>query len=389
MSTTSPTILHIITGLGTGGAEASLVRVIRTSADPSRHAVVSLTTRGTRATELEAIGTRVWAVGLARGRASWRGLRQLRTIAREVRATVLQGWMYHANLAASLLSMTSRERWPVLWNVRHSLDAWDSEPRRLRQLVLLMARFSYHPEAVVYNSARSARQHEARGFAKARTVVIPNGVDADLFKPDISIGAATRQALGVPANAIVVGMAARVDPLKDHTTFLKVASQLAIRDERVHFLLVGSGTEIGTAAEPCALDAPIARLEREVPALRGRFVRCGERRDMPAIYNACDVLMLTSRSEGSPNVLSEAMGCGVPCVATDVGDAAHVLGASGEVAPAGDVIGLTEAVHRLIRDPALRNRCGIAASARIREQFASQVEYGAYERAWSTVLLRP
>ena len=314
MSAASPRVLHIITGLGTGGAEASLVRVIRGADDPSRHAVVSLTTRGTRAAELEAMGVRVWAIGLARGHASWQALRDLRSIARDVRADVIQGWMYHASLAASLLSMTSREKWPVLWNVRHALDAWDAEPRKLRWLVQLMARCSHHPQAVIYNSARSARQHEARGYASARTIVIPNGVDAERFTPDAGNGAATRRALGVPATAVVIGMAARVDPLKDHDTFLRVAAHLAAQDATIHFLLVGTGTEAGTSVQPTALDAAIAQREREVPALAGRLVRCGERRDMPAVYHACDIVMLTSRSEGSPNAVAEAMGCGVPCV---------------------------------------------------------------------------
>ena len=382
-SAVSPRLLHIITGLGTGGAEASLVRVIRGAADPSCHTVVSLTTRGTRADDLEAMGVRVRAIGLARGHASWQALRELRSIAREVRPDVIQGWMYHASFAASLLSMTSRERWPVLWNVRHALDAWESEPRTLRWLIRLMARFSGHPHSVIYNAFRSARQHEARGYAAARTVVIPNGVDTERFTPDTAGRAASRLALGLPANAIVIGMAARVDPLKDHDTFLRVAAQLATRDETVRFLLVGTGTEAGTGTQRTALDAAIAAREVELPALAGRLVRCGERRDMPAIYNACDIVMLTSRSEGSPNAVAEAMSCGVPCVLTDVGDAARLVGSSGDVTPVGDVAALVDAALRLVHDPARRAVRGRAASARIRAQYTAPRECSAYERLWA------
>ncbi|WP_310569298.1 glycosyltransferase [Gemmatimonas sp.] len=381
-STASPRLLHIITGLGTGGAEASLVRVIRGAEDPSRHAVVSLTTRGTRANELEAMGVNVRALGLARGHASWKALRDLRAIARDVRADVIQGWMYHASFAASLLSMTSREHWPVLWNVRHALDAWESEPRKLRWLIQLMARFSSHPQAVIYNSSRAARQHEALGYAATRTVVIPNGVDTERFTPNAASRSATRQVLGVPANAVVIGMAARVDPLKDHDTFLRVAAQIAARTSNIHFLLVGTGTEAGTAAQPCPLDAAMAARVSEVPALGRRVVRCGERRDMPAIYNACDLVMLTSRSEGSPNAVAEAMSCGVPCVVTDVGDAAQLVGRSGEVAPVGDVTALTDAALRLVNHEARRAECGHLATARIRAQYAAPIECAAYARLW-------
>ncbi|QJR34120.1 glycosyltransferase [Gemmatimonas groenlandica] len=383
-SDASPRLLHIITGLGTGGAEASLVRVIRGAEDPSRHAVVSLTTRGTRADELEAMGVRVWALGLARGHASWQALHDLRSIARDVRADVVQGWMYHASLAASLLSMTSHERWPVLWNVRHALDAWDAEPRKLRWLIQLMARFSSHPKAVIYNSSRAARQHEALGYAAARTVVIPNGVDAERFKPDTASRAATRVSLGLPANAVVIGMAARVDPLKDHDTFLRVAAYLAVRNSSVHFLLVGTGTEAGSAAQPSALDAAMAQRVSEVPALAGRVVRCGERRDMPAVYNACDIVMLTSRSEGSPNAVAEAMSCGVPCVVTDVGDAAQLVGQSGDVAAVGDVIALAEAAFRLVNHGEERAERGRLATARIHAHYTAPLECTAYARLWAS-----
>jgi len=387
-SAASPRVLHIITGLGTGGAEASLVRVIRGAADPSCHAVVSLTTRGTRAEELESLGVRVWAIGLARGQASWQALRALRAITREVDPGVIQGWMYHANVAASLLAMTSRERWPVLWNVRHALDAWDTEPRKLRWLIQLMARFSSQPRAIIYNSSRSARQHEARGYSAARTLVIPNGVDVERFKPDATTRAATRLALGVPADAVVIGMAARIDPLKDHDTFLRVAAHIAARTETVYFLLVGAGTEAGTEAQPTALDTTIAQREHDVPALAGRLVRWGERRDMPAIYNACDLVMLTSRSEGNPNAVAEAMGCGVPCVVTDVGDAALLVGASGEVAPVGDVIALAEAALRLVHDHSQRRERGTVARARIQSHYSAPDERGAYERLWGATVAR-
>ena len=122
-----------------------------------------------------------------------------------------------------------------------------------------MARFSSHPRAVIYNSARAARQHEARGYTTARTVVIPNGVDTERFVPDATRRSATREALGVPAHAVVIGMAARVDPLKDHDTFLRVAAHIAARAETVHFLLVGTGTEAGTAAQPTTPSARTCR----------------------------------------------------------------------------------------------------------------------------------
>ena len=382
MSDLPPRLLHLITGLGTGGAESSLVRVIRGASDPSCHSVVSLTTRGTRADELESMGVGVWAIGLARGQATLKALRLLRAIAREVRPDVIQGWMYHANLASSLLSVTSSERWPVLWNVRHALDAWDAEPRKLRWLIQLLARCSSHPQSVIYNSMRSARQHESRGYSASRTLVIPNGVETNRFRPDGHSRSALRQHFGFSDDAVVIGMVARVDPLKDHETFLQVAAYVAAHEPTANFLLVGTGTEAGSTIQPNDLDVALAERVREVPVLAHRLIRCGERTDMPAVYNACDLVVLTSRSEGHPNVVAEAMACGVPCVVTDVGDAARLVGPTGLVAPVRDAVALGEAVLGFVRDPVRRTDSGRAAVARILAEYTVSVECTAYENAW-------
>lgn len=390
-----PRILHIITGLGTGGAEASLLRLLQTTRDVADHAVVSLTTTGTRGSAISALGVPVHALGLARGAIAPSAIGQLRRITRDIKPTCVQGWMYHGNLAASVLALSGAPTGAVVWNVRHALDAWQQESRTLRTLIRVSALFARQPRAIVYNSERAARQHEALGFPSSATRVIPNGVDTARFHPDRDDGARLRATLGIPADDFVVGMIARVDPLKDHDTFLAAVQLHAAMGDAMGdahhpttwYLLAGTDTAAGTAENPGALDARIAVLARTghaaaAPSLASRVIRLGERRDIPAVMNACDVVTMSSRSEGSPNAVAEAMACGVPCVVTDVGDAAALVGESGLVVPVGDAAAIARAWSTLRADHASRHHRGAAALDRIRARYTAQVEAESYTDVW-------
>lgn len=377
-----PRVLHIITGLGTGGAESSLVRLLARSADTSTHAVVSLTTVGTRGAELAALGIPVFALGIARGAIAPSALGLLRKIAREFQPTCVQGWMYHGNLAASLLALSGARTGPVLWNVRHALDAWREEPRALRTLIRASAVLASQPRRIIYNSERAAEQHQRKGYTARSACVVPNGVNTDQFRPDGDARARVRAALGIPATAFVVGMIARVDPIKDHDTFLSAVAHHATDDRSTWYLLAGSQTAPSQRGAPAPLDARIRTLVGIHPELVSRLVRLGERRDISDILNACDVVTMTSRSEGSPNAVAEAMACGIPCVVTDVGDAARLVGDSGIVVEVGDAPAIAAAWRGLREDNRDRTNRGVRAAARIRAHYGASIETTRYRSLW-------
>ncbi len=380
---TKPRVLHVITGLNAGGAEASLVRVIKSTSDRITHVVVSLTSLGTRGAELQALGVRVVALGLARGSIAPRAILTLRRLAREVRPDCTQGWMYHGNLAASLLRATTSGTGPVFWNVRHALDAWTHEGRTLRALISISARLSWTARSIVFNSHRAASQHAQRGFNATRALVIPNGVDTTRFSPNQLAGARLRAQFGIPSSDIVIGMIARVDPLKDHDTFISAIEHDRDSSGRTWYLLAGTGTQAGTAERPEALDARFRGLVNGHPELAARIIRLGERHDIPDILNACDLVTLPSRSEGSPNAVAEAMACGVPCIVTDVGDAAQLIEGSGVIVPVGAPERIAEAWHALRCDSVERTRRGQAARERILSAYTTEVEGRAYAALWS------
>ena len=195
-----------------------------------------------------------------------------------------------------------------------------------------LSRYAYRIECVlsVFADLIIANSHAGReyalsnGFPFEKVVVVPNGIDTDKFKPCREDGEHLRKEWGVSPKGKLVGLVARLDPMKDHTTFIKAAGMLAARCEGVRFVCVGDG--------PVEYKQQLEELSHNA-GLMERLVWAGERQDMSAVYNAFDVAVLSSCTEGFPNVVGEAMACGVPCVVTHVGDTAWIVGDTGVVVP--------------------------------------------------------
>ena len=209
-------------------------------------------------------------------------------------------------------------------------------------------------DAVIANSHAGRRNCLEQGITPSRCHVVPNGIDTVRCRPDRTLGLPLRQEWGAGEGRPLIGLVARLDPMKDHPTFLEAAARLAEALPEARFVCVGGGPR-DYAAE--------LRERAGALGLHDRLVWAGPRTDMPAVYNALDLLCLSSTfGEGFPNVLGEAMACGVPCVTTDVGDAALVVGETGEVVPKGDAEALAQGMlHQLARlehkGDALRTAC--------------------------------
>ena len=212
-----------------------------------------------------------------------------------------------------------------------------------------LAHLHYHAEQrllrfadlVVMNSRAGLRSFAPNRLHPERAMVIPNGIDADRFRPDPQAGSRVRQELGIDDQKKLVGLVARLDPVKDHETFLRSAALLTSERDDVHFLCVGSGDE--------RYERSLRELGEEL-GLSDSLIWAGSRSDMPAVYNALDVAVLCSVAEGFPNVLGEAMACGVPCVTTDVGDAAWIVGDTGRIVPPHDPEALRDAIADVLDD---------------------------------------
>jgi len=304
--------LHIITGLNTGGAERALYALLAGGlADRFTCAVLSLSDEGTMGAPIHALGVPVYSLGMRPGLPGPRTVLRLRSLMQQLQPDVVQGWMYHGNLAASLATHLAPNQPALAWNVRQCLYDLANEKPLTRQVIRANRLLSRRPDAIVYNSKLSRKQHELFGFSAGRGAIIPNGFDVDLLKPDPVVGVAIRRELGLPTGVPVVGHVARFHPMKDHAGFLRAAVEVARRLPQVQFLLVGRDVSPDNPA-----------LSGVIPTdILPRFVFCGERRDATRLMQAMDVLCSSSAwGEGFPNVLGEAMACGVPCVTTDVGE---------------------------------------------------------------------
>jgi glycosyltransferase involved in cell wall biosynthesis len=366
-------ILHVITDLNTGGAEVMLQKLVTRSQRPAvNHAVVSLSGEGDLGGDIAAAGIPVHSLGLQHG--MWRiavALARLRRVCAAYQPDLLQSWLYHADLL-SLCAGTRAGRLPIVWNVRSSfhygLDKWP---------VRLCARLSRLPAAVVVNSDAGRRIHTEIGYRPRRWEVIPNGFDTQLFRPDSAARLAVRRQLGVGAETVLIGLVARVDPLKDHRTFITAAGLLAAREPDVKFVLAGEGTND---------DEDIARWVAEA-ALAHRVLTLGRRSDMPQITAALDIATSSSISEGFANVIGEAMAAGVPCTVTDVGDSARIVGATGLTVPTRDPGALAAAWGQMIAWGAAGRACaGAAARRRVEEVYSLDAVSSQYERLYEHLI---
>jgi glycosyltransferase involved in cell wall biosynthesis len=347
--------------LNTGGAERALYNVLAGGLAEAEHFVLSLQGEGTYGSRIRALGVPVYTLDMLGGLPGPRALWRLRQVVRGVRPDIIQGWMYHGNLAASMAArMTPGLRPAVAWNVRHSLYSLAAEKRLTRQVIRANRWASAGADAIIYNSRLSRKQHEGFGIAASRGQVIPNGFDTDQLRPDAECGRATRKALEIPSRATVIGHVARFHPIKDHASFLRAVVDVMSRHADVVCLMVGREVNL----ENPALAGVVP------PELEGRFRFAGERNDVPNLMRAMEVLCQSSWSEAFPNVLGEAMALGVPCVATDVGDSRDIVGDTGEVVPPSDSKALANGLLAMLGRPAEeRAALGRAARVRIEERY--------------------
>ena len=369
-------VLHVITGVTMGGAEMMLFRLLARG-DRGRFSptVLSLLAPGSIGARISAMDIPLLTLGMREDRPLSPAMLRLIPAARSLRPSLVQGWMYHGNLAASGCALLSGRRLPVLWNVRRSLHDMAHENRLTRGFIRLGAALSSTTRAIIYNSRLSADQHEALGYNADRTVVIPNGFDCQLLRPRPEMAQWLRREANIDPGRVIIGMVARNHPQKDSGNLIKATALLAERGIDVHVVIVGPGFDTD--------DAEVMRAIAQA-GVAERFSLLGERNDIPDLVAGFDIATLPSAwGEGFPNVLGEAMASGVPCVTTDIGDSAWIVGRTGIVVPPRDPEALADGLGRLV---ALgcegRRQLGAAGRARVIEHFEVDDIIGRYQELY-------
>jgi glycosyltransferase involved in cell wall biosynthesis len=257
-------------------------------------------------------------------------------VVREERPDVLHGYLLEPNLIATILKPLFPTM-KVVWGIRCSnLDHADWLDKLSFKLNCWMSSF---PDVIIANSHAGREYHLSAGYPAGKIVVIPNGIDTERFRPDPKARQRIRLEWGVGECEKLIGLVGRLDPMKDHPIFLEAAAFVAKKRKETRFVCVGGGPE--------EYRASLQTLARSL-GLGERLLWAGPREDMPAVYNALDVAVSSSYGEGLSNVIGEAMACGVPCVVTNVGDSAWLVGDTGRVVPPKDHVALKNAIESML-----------------------------------------
>jgi glycosyltransferase involved in cell wall biosynthesis len=371
-------IAFVTSGLGVGGAETSLITLVRALHERGfTTLVLSLRDDGPMGAELRRYGVTV--VGCAMHRNPVRGWHTAVSELRSFAPELVQGWMYHGNLFASLLCQRVAPIPPAVWGVRHHLLRMRDESISTRAAIRVARVLQLHPALVIFNSEAGCCSHAALGFARHPSLVIPNGIDTTRFLPSEEARREWRTGWGFGDREFVVGWVARFHPAKDAATFLRACRLLAERHKDLRIVMAGTGIDAPNGALATLLNANV---------LNARVRLLGPVDAVERLYPALDLLVLTSRTEALPNVLLEAMASGVPCVATDVGDCAKIIADTRCIAPVGDAARIADAVTRFVSmSPSERAACGDAARHRVHEGYGVARSVGRYVDAYRSVAL--
>lgn len=323
-------VLHIITNFeARGGAETTLLRIIVNMKQEEHHLVSLMTTSSLYAEALNQCKTSHSLLWRLKNTPStvW----QLVKLIRLINPDVIQCWMYHANILGIIAAKIAQTKSPVLWNIRHSLTDFKSESFSVKISIILGRIFSSWPTKVIYCSQKAISQHEIFGFKQGKAVYIPNGLDALWFR---------RKKVTTNKKEYIIGTAGRFHEAKGYPFLLDTLKLLLDQRDDIFFYLAGKGIDQSNIAFKSLL------IDKEINLEKIKLL--GDVHDMIDFYHKLDLFVLSSITEGFPNVLIEAMSTGTPCVTTDVGDACYIVNNSDFVVKPKDPVALASSITNFL-----------------------------------------
>lgn len=369
-------VIHIITGLGGGGAEGALFRLSTNLPPNVRVTVISLMDDGVYGPRLRAKGIEVISLGISGPLSALTGLWRLYRILRALNVHVIQTWMYHADLVGGIAGRLIGV--PVCWGIRTA--NLGSKSKRLTRWVAHLCGWlsTWVPDHAISCSEKAVQAHQHYGYRVPMTV-IPNGYDLAHWRSSITCPH-SRGNFGLAESDVVLAHAARAHPLKDHANLARAFSLAHRSEPRLKLLLCGLELDEESPyfqALPFTVEA-----RKAVRAL-------GARDDLPRLWGLADAFVLSSVVEGFPNVVAEAMASGMPAIVTDVGDAALIVGQTGIVVPRSDSSALADAMMQLSAMPETeRRQLGEAAARRVEENFGIERMVSGFMSVWHSIRSR-
>lgn len=359
-----PLMVHVISNFaGVGGAEMMLGRLIQYTEGQYQHVIISLMkTSKVYQSTLDRCQSH-YALG-------WNGLntlgviKKLRTLLKKLQPKTVQCWMYHANVLTSLSVIGLAKKPRVVWGIHHSLASPKDESISTKIALGLSKILSRQPRAIIYCAHSSKQQHADFGFQNANQYVIANGVFLNKFQPNLELHQPT-----------VIGFAGRYHTAKGYPYLFETMGLL--KNENIIFKVAGSGAslnnmEVKALFEQYQLDSQKVQLLDQVS-------------DMPAFYQSIDAFLMTSITEGFPNVLVEAMASGLPCISTDVGDAKYIVQDLGSIVPPRNAQALADAILAYAQKTQVEKQAlKQLTRERVEQNFSIEKVSEQYKAVWST-----
>jgi glycosyltransferase involved in cell wall biosynthesis len=370
-------ILHVITGLEAGGAEATLFRLCKETHELHRHFIVSLTDDGTFGEQLRTQGITVVALGMRGPRDILAAIAKLRKIVRQTKPDVIQTWMYHADLIGGIAGKSALHN-NIVWGIRHT-NIGLGHIRLSTFVVVRTCAFLSHilPNKIVLCSQSAIKPHSSAGYKKSLFRVVPNGYPVTALNRSTEFRDSFRREINARPDDFVIGMVARYDVLKDHRNLAQALREIRSKGFPVKCVLIGRG---------------IDKMNTELMASLTHYdvledtIMLGHRSDIDRIMQGLDVHVLSSMGEAFPNVVAEAMANGTPCVSTDVGDCKNIVGEHGWIVEPRNPVALAAAIINVLEmrnnAPEEMTRITEGAMYHIRSNYSVKAMADKYINVW-------
>jgi glycosyltransferase involved in cell wall biosynthesis len=368
-------VVHIITGLGDGGAEHTLFKICKYD-NVNNHVVISLKGPGKYYSLLKRLGIEVYCLNI---NIFFYKFFFLIKLLYTLRPDIVQTWLVHGDLIGGIAARLAGIK-NILWNIRYSNFEIKKAKLTTILIVKILIKLSYViPQSIVVVSKKAKKIYERSGYDKKKLILIPNGYDLLILKPSKLQKRFFKKKYKIKKSTLVIGNIARHDPKKDHLNLLNSLS--IVRSKNINFICILAGSNI---------DRNNISLVTKIKELKlSNYVKLiGQKDNIIEIMNGLDIyIQSSSYGEGFPNVVAEAMACGVSCVVTDVGDAAFIVGKTGVVVPPNNSIQLANALEKTIRKIGtkdLKNK-SYKSRLRIKENFDIIKMIKLYNKSWIDV----
>ena len=372
-------IVHIITGLGDGGAEHVLFKVCKYDI-ANKHLVISLKGPGKYYSLLNKLGIKVYCLNI-----SFFSIHKfffLIKLLRSLKPDIVQTWLVHADFLGSIAARLAGIN-NILWNVRYSNIEIGKAKLTTILIIKILSKLSYLiPKFILIVSRKAKKIYEIVGYNKRIFKFIPNGFDLSILKINKLQKINFRKKIKIKKNITLIGNVARYDPQKDHLNLLNALS--LIRKKNINFFCVLVGSNVNQNNTNLIFEIKKLKLSNHVKLL-------GQSDNISEVMNGLDIHVLSSSyGEGFPNVVAEAMGCGTPCIVTDVGDSALIVGKTGWVVPPENSIKLAKAIEKALNEKNTNKwnkRCN-KARLRVKKNYNISRMVKLYNKVWSKVYKR-